>query len=109
VAIRQRRALGPRYDGGVARLTCPACGKRIFTTQPLEMLFGDERRCPQCGTTLEPERREVERRDGLRRQNPAHDPGPPSVERRTGDRRKDRRRRRPGGDAKKRSDWGWRD
>jgi DNA-directed RNA polymerase subunit RPC12/RpoP len=89
-------------------LVCPSCGKRIFTTEPLESLFDEERRCPRCGASLNTERRQVERRDGIRRQNAPHDPGPPfGEERRVEDRRKSRRRRRVGGDAKKRSDWGW--
>jgi DNA-directed RNA polymerase subunit RPC12/RpoP len=90
-------------------LVCPACGKRIFTTERLDRLFGDERRCPRCGADLRPERREVERREVLRRQNSPDDPGPPSDERRIEDRRKARRRRTAGGDASKRSDLGWSD
>jgi hypothetical protein len=87
-------------------LVCPACGKRVYTTAKLETLFSEERRCPRCGADLRAERREVERRDALRRQNATHDPGPPAGERRVDDRRKGRRRT-AGGDAKKRSDLGW--
>jgi hypothetical protein len=90
-------------------LVCPACGKRIYTTAAVETLFAEERRCPRCGADLRAERREVERRDAIRRQNAPHDPGPPDDERRVEERRKGRRRRRAGGDAKKRSDLGWTD
>jgi hypothetical protein len=97
------------YDALVPGLICPACGRRIYTTEKLDSLFGEERRCPRCGADLRAERREVERRDGIRRQNAPNDPGPPGEERRVDDRRKGRRRRQVGGDAKKRSDWGWND
>jgi hypothetical protein len=91
-------------------LVCPSCGKRIYASQPLDSLFDEERRCPRCGAALNPERRQVERRDSIRRQNAEHDPGPPSgVERRGADRRKSRRRQQAGGDARPRSDWGWND
>lgn len=76
------------------RLACWACGRQIYTVAPLESLFAEERRCPRCGSMLATERREVERRAILRRQNPADDPGPPADdgERRTSDRRVTRRR-----------------
>jgi hypothetical protein len=76
------------------RLACWACGRQIYTVAPLESLFAEERRCPRCGSFLDTERREHERREILRRQNPADDPGPPSEggERRIVDRRVDRRR-----------------
>jgi DNA-directed RNA polymerase subunit RPC12/RpoP len=90
-------------------LVCPACGKRIFTSEPMDRLFRDERRCPRCGADLRAERREVERRDGVRRQGQPPDPAPAADDRRADERRKSRGRRRPGGDAKKRSDWGWQD
>lgn len=74
-------------------LACWSCGRRLFTTVPLESLFADERRCPRCGALLNPERRGNSRRLSNRRQNPADDPGPPDgVERRTGDRREGPRR-----------------
>jgi hypothetical protein len=61
---------------------------------PLESLFAEERRCPRCGAFLNPERREVDRRSYLRRENPPDDPGPPAAdERRVEDRRSTRRRR----------------
>jgi len=104
-----RRRGSARYDALVPGLICPACGRRVYTAEKLDSLFGEERRCPRCGADLRPERREVERRDGIRRQNAPNDPGPPGEERRVDDRRKGRRRRRVGGDAKKRSDWGWND
>jgi hypothetical protein len=59
------------------RLACFSCGRQIYTTAPLDSLFAEERRCPRCGAFLNTERREAERRQEIRRQNPAHDPGPP--------------------------------
>ena len=59
------------------RLACFACGRQIYTTAPLDSLFAEERRCPRCGTFLNTERRETERRQTIRRGNPMHDPGPP--------------------------------
>jgi len=76
------------------RLACRACGRQIYTTVPIESLFAEERRCPRCGAFLNPERREIERREVIRRQNPMSDPGPPpSKERRTEDRRREQRRK----------------
>lgn len=78
----------------VPRLACWSCGRQIYTVAPLESLFAEERRCPRCGAALNPERRETDRRQGERRQNPPDDPGPPGgVERRVADRRTSRRRR----------------
>ncbi len=76
-------------------LACWSCGRRIFTTVPLETLFPDERRCPRCGAVLNAERRNGARRQMERRQNPPEDPGPPDEagERRTGERRQGQRRR----------------
>lgn len=61
---------------------------------PIEALFAEERRCPRCGAFLEVERRLVDRRTVVRRQNPADNPGPPagSGERRVAERRVVRRR-----------------
>jgi hypothetical protein len=59
------------------RLACFSCGRQIYTTAPLESLFAEERRCPRCGVFLNTERREQERRQTIRRENPMHDPGPP--------------------------------
>jgi hypothetical protein len=61
---------------------------------PLDSLFAEERRCPRCGAYLEAERRDTERRQGLRRMNPPDDPGPPADtgERRIAERRVRRRR-----------------
>jgi hypothetical protein len=59
---------------------------------PLDSLFAEERRCPRCGTFLNVERREVDRRSVIRRQNPNDDPGPPMREQREDERRKVRRR-----------------
>lgn len=75
------------------RLACWSCGRQIYTVAPLESLFAEERRCPRCGAFLDHERRETERRERLRRQNPPNDPGPPDgEERRVADRRTSRRR-----------------
>jgi hypothetical protein len=95
----------------VPRLACQSCGRQIYTTAPIESLFAEERRCPRCGAFLQPERRDQERRQANRRQNPDDDPGPPDgVERRVESRRKGQRRRdaaagsgRPGSEA------GWQD
>jgi DNA-directed RNA polymerase subunit RPC12/RpoP len=76
------------------RLACWSCGRQIYTVSPLESLFTEERRCPRCGAFLDRERRETDRRNVIRRQNPASDPGPPADdgERRTAERRVTRRR-----------------
>ena len=57
------------------RLACWSCGRQIYTVAPLEALFAEERRCPRCGAFMDRERRDTERRERLRRQNPAE--GPP--------------------------------
>lgn len=76
------------------RLACWSCGRQIYTVSPLESLFAEERRCPRCGAFMDRERREVERRERNRRQNPSDDPGPPTEdgERRVAERRTSRRR-----------------
>ena len=76
------------------RLACWSCGRQIYTVAPLESLFAEERRCPRCGAFLDRDRRETERREYHRRQNPPDDPGPPpeTGERRVADRRVHRRR-----------------
>jgi len=79
----------------VPKLACRACGRQIYTVSPLDSLFAEERRCPRCGAHLDTERREADRREVVRRVNPADDPGPPAElgERRRADRRLHRRRR----------------
>ena len=75
------------------RLACWSCGRNIYATSPLESLFAEERRCPRCGALMSIERRDVERRERLRRQNPPDDPGPPpDGERRVEERRSVQRR-----------------
>lgn len=75
------------------RLACRKCGRQLYTVSPLESLFAEERRCPRCGAFLDAERREVERRESVRRQNPEDDPGPPDAEeRRVSEQRQGRRR-----------------
>jgi DNA-directed RNA polymerase subunit RPC12/RpoP len=77
----------------VPRLACWSCGRQIYTVSPLDSLFSEERRCPRCGAFLDKERRDVERRQENRRQNPTDEPGPPDgVERRIAERRIGRRR-----------------
>jgi hypothetical protein len=89
------------------RLACWSCGRQIYTVAPLESLFQEERRCPRCGAYLNTERREIDRRGQLRRQNAADDPGPPKdEERRVGERRKQRRRRSTENNTRA-SDDGW--
>jgi DNA-directed RNA polymerase subunit RPC12/RpoP len=75
-------------------LVCWSCGRQVYTVQPLESLFAEERRCPRCGAQFRNERREFERRSRVRRKNPAIDPGPPedTGERREAERRTARRR-----------------
>jgi hypothetical protein len=76
------------------KLACWSCGRQIYTVAPLESLFSEERRCPRCGAFLNDERRDFDRRNGVRRVNPADDPGPPEPdERRVDERRKGRRRK----------------
>jgi hypothetical protein len=78
------------------RLACWSCGRQIYTVAPIESLFTEERRCPRCGANLNPERRDRERREVLRRLNPPDEPGPPEgEERRTEERRKGQRRNAP--------------
>jgi hypothetical protein len=79
----------------VPKLACRSCGRQIYTVAPLESLFAEERRCPRCGAYLDADRREgEERRQSIRRQNPADTPGPPDDpgERRVAQRRVRRRR-----------------
>jgi hypothetical protein len=81
----------------VPKLACWSCGRQIYTVAPLESLFTEERRCPRCGAWLNGERRAVDRRSYVRRQNPAEDPGPPNAEERRAAERRQVRRRRPAG------------
>jgi hypothetical protein len=91
------------------RLACRACGRQIYTVSPLESLFAEERRCPRCGALLDNERRDRERRQLSRRQNPPDDPGPPpgEGERRVSDRRGRRRRGGSGGSSGSSGNPGW--
>jgi ribosomal protein S27AE len=77
------------------KLACRTCGRQIYTVAPIESLFMEERRCPRCGAFLNDERRGLDRRGYIRRQNPADDPGPPEKagERREEERRAGRRRK----------------
>jgi len=79
------------------QLACWSCGRRLFSTAAIELLFADERRCPRCGALLNPDRRIAERRQDVRRRNPYADPGPPpgTEEQRVEERRKGQRRRGP--------------
>jgi hypothetical protein len=76
------------------RLACWSCGRNIYATSPLESLFAEERRRPRCGVAMNLERRDIERREQVRRQNPPADPGPPpDGECRLAERRSVQRRR----------------
>jgi hypothetical protein len=76
------------------RLACWSCGRNIYATTPFESLLADERRCPRCGALMNPDRRDVQRREVLRRQNPPDDPGPTADgERRVAQRRSSKPRR----------------
>jgi DNA-directed RNA polymerase subunit RPC12/RpoP len=78
------------------RIVCFTCGRQLYTTEHFESLSIEERRCPRCGSSMQIERREGERRQALRRQNQPDDPGPPADgERRGPDRRTTRRRHDP--------------
>ena len=77
------------------KLACWSCGRQIYTVAPLESLFAEERRCPRCGAFLNGERRDDERRTGVRRQNPIDEPGPPEADERRADERRKGRRRKP--------------
>ena len=79
------------------KLACWSCGRQIYAVVPIESLFGEERRCPRCGASLNTDRRDDERRGYNRRQNPAHDPGPPATEQRAETDRRTTRRRKPAG------------
>lgn len=75
------------------RLACRSCGRQIYATAPLELLWAEERRCPRCGTNLNEDRRDGERRLIARRVNGFDEPGPPaSGERRVATRRQHSRR-----------------
>jgi hypothetical protein len=77
------------------RLACWSCGRQIYTVAPLESLFTEERRCPRCGAFLNDDRRDIERRGYVRRQNPSADPGTPTDEERRLEERRAARRRKP--------------
>jgi ribosomal protein S27AE len=79
------------------KLACRSCGRQIYTVAPLESLFAEERRCPRCGAFLNSERRDIDRREYVRRQNRTADPGPPTEEERREDERRRARRRKPAG------------
>ncbi len=81
------------YDASMPKLACWSCGRQIYTVAPIEALFAEERRCPRCGVFLNDERRDADRRGYIRRQNPADDPGPLTVEQREAERRAARRRK----------------
>jgi DNA-directed RNA polymerase subunit RPC12/RpoP len=78
----------------MALLACHVCGRIVDTTTPLDARSAAEGRCPRCGSTLDVERRSGDRRKEDRRRNPPASPGPPGgIERRIGDRRQRPRRR----------------
>jgi ribosomal protein S27AE len=79
------------------KLACRSCGRQIYTVAPLDALFAEERRCPRCGAFLSDERRDLDRRNYVRRQNAADDPGPPTADERRDAERRTGRRRKPAG------------
>jgi ribosomal protein S27AE len=82
------------YDGSMPKLACWSCGRQIYTVAPIQSLFTEERRCPRCGAFLNDERRAIDRRGYVRRQNRTDEPGPPAKgERREVERRVERRRK----------------
>ena len=85
------------YDAPMPKLACRSCGRQIYAVAPIESLFAEERRCPRCGAFLNDERRDTDRRGYVRRQNPADDPGPPTVAERREEERRTGRRRKPAG------------
>ena len=74
------------------RLACFACGRTVRATVPLAELFAEERRCPRCGTSLQDDRRAIDRRTFIRRLNRVGK-SPTGKERRIGERRRKGRRR----------------
>jgi hypothetical protein len=107
---RSARGAPAGSRSAMPRLACWSCGRQIHSVAPLESLFAEERRCHRCGASLNPERRDAERRSMNRRQGPPDDPGPPDgVERRVGDRREGQRRTAPRPGARPRHDAGWQD
>jgi hypothetical protein len=79
------------------KLACWSCGRQIYAVAPVESLFAEERRCPRCGAFLNNDRRDLERREHMRRQNPSDDPGPPETDERRDEDRRAARRRKPAG------------
>ena len=78
------------------RLACWSCGRQVYTVDPIEALFSEERRCPRCGAYLSEERRETNRRITTRRTKQVDDPAslPDGEQRVEADRRKANRRAR---------------
>lgn len=96
------------------RIVCRTCGREVYATAPIEQLFADERRCPRCGAPLSADRRKTDRRVSNRRaSSPAESvlevreapEVPERPERRTSDRRKDKRRDADAGPGRKSGDW----
>ena len=74
------------------RLACVSCGRTLWATVPLGLLFAEERRCPRCGASLRDDRRVQERRLQIRRQK-GEASASTSLERRLAERRTTQRRR----------------
>jgi hypothetical protein len=94
------------------QLACRSCGRQIYTVAPFESLFAEERRCPRCGSALNLERRQVERRTAIRRGTSLEElPASEPEERRVGDRRSERRRKPADGTPRSvgRHEAGWTD
>lgn len=75
-------------------LACWSCGRRIYSTDPLDELFTEERVCPRCGEMLNLERRDHDRRSWQRRQSASRTSVAPGRERRVVERRAGKNRRR---------------
>jgi hypothetical protein len=86
-------------------LACWSCGRQIYTVAPLASLFAEERRCPRCGASLNPERREHDRREVIRRATEPTEPPPDGEDRRAEDRRKVRRRKNPADGSNRTGGW----
>ena len=86
-------------------LACWSCGRQIYTVAPIASLFAEERRCPRCGANLNPERRERDRREVIRRAIEPAEPPPDGQDRRGEDRRKARRRRNPADGSNRTGGW----
>jgi len=75
----------------VPRLACRNCGRSMWATVPVNLLFAEEKQCRRCGCMLDEDRRVEDRRFWIRRQTTIG--VPQTGERRIRDRRVAQRRR----------------